>query len=779
MSTDVERDRRPSSASSPAYCNAAHNVGKIVLSVTNTGTIGTSLSVTGSAFDCFTGERIPSCEYPKGSRLQYLFGGSLWIGAVIGEDTLVSTGADGWNTAGNEFHPDESGMIYRSTLNPGLPGFEDAVSEQDYVAVYYDTCTVCSGITTDPVDYRPHIPLNLKVTQESFAWSYPQAEDFVLFNYALKNIGSETINDLYLGVYVDGDVHAEALVGEGAQDDITGYLQSAEAFYLPEECAGDAEVNLAWIADNDGDLGQPVYPYVPDVTGLRVIRTPLNNPDISYNWWISNGYPPYDFGPQKKTSYRDFGTGGLGTPVGDRNKYHVLRNGEFDYDQIRVATTGINDTTWVAPPPGPVYQWADGMDTRYLLSCGPFDLEPGQEVPLVLAYVAGEGFHSVVDNLSNLPDNPDAYYDNVDFSDLAKNAVWADWIYDNPGVDTDGDGYFGEYVLCGESTTWVKGDGVPDWRAAAAPEAPAMWLEAEPSAIRVRWNGHNSETGIDWFSRVHDFEGYHAYLSTSGASGDFVRIAGYDIEDYVRYRWDAALHEWSPDIYPFSIGDLRCRYASGGCDDQSWHPLDYTREVPFIVSGTDSVLYFEPLGPNSCVFGLETPFLKRYPLAPKPPYATPEDVPTDSVAFYLTDDGYFKYYEYQFLIDGLLPGTEYWVSMAAYDFGSVSSPGVALESKITDNMASAVPLTGTGACCVGRIGNVNCSQDDTPSIGDVMELIDHVYISGAPLCCVSEADINQSGGVSPTEEDISLADIMALIDYLFISQQPTPECLQQ
>jgi len=91
---------RPSSdhpsATTPAYCNTYHNVGRIALEVSNDGTFAsTALNVSGNQRDCFTNETLPTCEFPKRSRTSYCFGAALWIGAVVGRDTLVSTGADG------------------------------------------------------------------------------------------------------------------------------------------------------------------------------------------------------------------------------------------------------------------------------------------------------------------------------------------------------------------------------------------------------------------------------------------------------------------------------------------------------------------------------------------------------------------------------------------------------------------------------------------------------------------------------------------------------------
>lgn len=85
-------------------------------------------------------------------------------------------------------------------------------------------------------------------------------------------------------------------------------------------------------------------------------------------------------------------------------------------------------------------------------------------------------------------------------------------------------------------------------------------------------------------------------------------------------------------------------------------------------------------------------------------------------------------------------------------------------------------------CCNGRTGDANGMDGDQPSIGDVSVMIDAKFISmscDGLLPCISEADINQSGGSDPICDDISIGDISILIDYLFItgSSLGLPNCL--
>jgi len=753
---------------SPAYCVAAHNVGKIVLSVTNHGVFGTGFAIP-SPIDCFTAESVPSCEYPKGSNQQYLFAGAFWIGAVVGNDTLVSLGADGWQKCW-ELYPDESpfgDMIRRSTLDPESPEYNGAISEQDYIAVYTDTFTSgVSGLCPDYMDGRPHMPLNIEVTQRSYSWSYGYAEDFVLFDYSIKNIGGVALNNVYMGIYVDGDVLKQGGIG-GYEDDICGFITSYDMQY--GACEYTDTVNAAWIADNDGDFFGLGIDQVPHVTATRVLRTPSDSLEISFNWWISNGNVSYDFGPRMKIGdFRDFGTGGLGTPMGDRNKYYMLRNGEFDYDQIFTESITPEDPLWMYPNQTIAHSYSIGYDTRYLLSFGPFDIFAGQSLPITFAYVGGEFLHVNVTNYSDYLLNsyqPEIYYDNLEFTDLVTNANWASWIYDNPGVDTDGDFYYGEYNLCCDGgqcdTVWRTGDGVPDFSGAAPPSAPKLWADAEASSITLRWNGLASETEHDIFSHTIDFEGYNVYLSLEGTPSSYVKLAGYDIENYNKYVFNFDRGVWEIRDMPFTLEELRCLYGAlpNPCQDYSFDPLAYTENAPFAFS-PDSVFYFEAMGLNT-VLGVTTPIVKRYPSEPYPSTLIPDSANSSE----LTDDGYLKYFEYELIIESLLPAQDYWVNVTAFDFGNGQAGMQPLETSV-----SLGALQVTTPCCIGLTGNVDCSVSEDPDITDITRLIDNIYLSHSPLCCLEEADCNGSGG----QPDIT--DITLLIDHLYLSHSPLADC---
>jgi hypothetical protein len=80
---------------------------------------------------------------------------------------------------------------------------------------------------------------------------------------------------------------------------------------------------------------------------------------------------------------------------------------------------------------------------------------------------------------------------------------------------------------------------------------------------------------------------------------------------------------------------------------------------------------------------------KLYPDQPFPSHPDPDSARPEE----LTEDGYFKYFEYEYVIDDLLPTVPYWVNVTAFDFGSPSSGLPSLESSVTVGAKSAYPLS--------------------------------------------------------------------------------------
>ena len=124
-----------------------HLVGNLRVTIGNFGQFGRTES------RCLL-ERVPGVEFPAGSGIHFFHGG-LWVGAKTDSYTVVSTalcvGAPPYPI---EFwaEPPPSGDMIERTVLPMLPReqgslcsevkqTDEAISEQDILAVYYDTLT--------------------------------------------------------------------------------------------------------------------------------------------------------------------------------------------------------------------------------------------------------------------------------------------------------------------------------------------------------------------------------------------------------------------------------------------------------------------------------------------------------------------------------------------------------------------------------------------------------------------------------------------------------------
>ncbi|MBK7141514.1 MAG: hypothetical protein IPH75_05500 [bacterium] len=688
----------------------AHSRGNMQLALANNGTFGTY----GQELpDPFTGLQIPSCIYPKNSALVYLYVGAFWIGAIVGEDTLVSCGTeDFYQTL--EFQPEvpdcddafaRNGFCYYSIDEQSDFYTPQAFSEQDLICSYVDTFSSPAIVSPDPVDNRSHRPLGIRVTQRSMAWSYSYADDFILFDYQIENIGDDLLNDVYMSIWVDGDAwHTSRNSPEGWNDDLVGFYREHPA---PEGCGFVDTVNIAYHADADGDPGGSSWDSrsTRAVVGTRVVRTPADSLEYSFNWWIINySDPKFDFGPRKTGSVGDpFRNmeGRLGTPTGDANKYYVMSRREFDYDLLYTAIDH-SDSGWLRPPANAV-EVASGYDARYLLSFGPFDLAPGQQLPISFAWAGGENFHQEPDDFARLfrPSAPDPYYQSLSFDNLAANARWASWVYDNPGIDTDGDGYVGKFRICTKDsvieridttitefdtlidtlfravladTFFYEGDNVPDFRGAGPPPAPLLRVIPSLGKLTLRWNGYRSETSKDIFLGKVDFEGYRMYIGLDSRPGSMSLSASYDREDYNRFvlkQTGPGTFAWSLTEIPFTLDSLRTIF-----DDPVFDPSAHPLANPYQFG--DSLFYFEPQDYNSSSLGLQGGIRKAYPDAVVPPSDTA--LWTDDLVTYEHGEPLPRYYEYEFDLENLLPSIPYYVSVTAFDFGSPKAGLLSLET---------------------------------------------------------------------------------------------------
>lgn len=433
-------------------------MGNINMCQTNWGNMGSrGRQMNESLGGCFNPQPdsevpAPSFEFPKDSGLEYLFSGAIWFGAKINDFPYVSVGWDGFDWV-YEMWPDGPaplGSIEEYSKNPESSCYSPfAISDHDITTRYSDTLLIKSicwcGPFWDYVDMRWHRPLGVEIVQKNYSWLEQGLQDIIISEYSIKNIGEEILEDVYVGLFLDTDIceYVYPYFSQDYMDDITGFLKKFEI------APGDTEeVNIAWAADIDGwaECDGGVQWIVRDIIGTKILGVSPSNVQFSYNWWISCPFGlPNDWGPwtienQTKWAQENCYTPGdtlfphdaLGTPGGDCSKYFIMSNGETDYDQVYSCTWPLDhpEEGWLNPSEI-CTTFADGNDTRFLLSFGPFEeFMPGDSISFAVAYIMGENFHTDPDNGQNLPANPDSFYAHVDFSDLVNKALLAQRTYD-------------------------------------------------------------------------------------------------------------------------------------------------------------------------------------------------------------------------------------------------------------------------------------------------------------------------------------------------------------
>jgi hypothetical protein len=697
-----------------------HTIGNIAFSFTNWGQFGNGRRV--GCCDYCTAEPAKSWEFPMGSGLDYLGTGGLWVGAIRGADTLVSLSTDGID-APTEFFPRPApdGAILERTIRPVLKAgssrrcfdvlfSKDAVSEQDLITYYYDTVTNAAYSYPDRFDGRVHKPLGLEIIQKSYSWSYDYAQDFVIMDLGLHNLSDDDLHKVYVGIFMDHDVGHFRLTWGPNWDDITGFIGAVPSALAPGVLD---TLNISWTADNDGDpgLGRFTNLSITGVAGVRVLKSPAPNLKFSFNWWASNTVASRDWGPNKKIRQITYRKGSLGTPLGDVNRYLMLSNGEQDYDEIESAIDHQNEG-WLPPPKDAQLagDLADGYDTRYLFSFGPFDIAQDSTLNLALAFVAGADLHTQARNFGRYfdPSDPELFRQHLDFSHLIRNAQWAGWVYDTPGYDTDGDGYRGEYHIVGNDTAYFRGDGVPDFQGPPPPPAPDLRFLTEQGKVIMRWNGARSETALDYFSGTADFEGYRVYMSRTGRLDDYALLTQRDNINYIRLKYQPSFDRWAVNGRPMTVDSLQVLYddlVDSVYNFRPFHPDSFSvrlveramREVVLDEvdrSRLDTNYYcFEPFNSNDkvndtamatladcCSSDVLGVIRKRFPFATKA-----DTVVEDGVA-------YPAFYEYEYALEGVHVAEPIFLSVTAFDFGDPEIGLSTLESSPGANAEEVWPI---------------------------------------------------------------------------------------
>ena len=361
------------------------DVGELHINITNHGLIGSQFT-TSLPFS-----KAPSAEWPGGSGHEYLWGAGLWIGGMINGQAAVSTGQPerelrpgsslfdtiyearngkvirpwpsdvptGNRLPNSRADDDQDGKYDEDFLN-GIDDDRDGQIDEDFgqLGDQMFTCTMYDDTPLSREIYSEHNPLNLSIVQHAATWYREDLEDIVILDYDIYNHGFKTLDDLYLGFYVDCDIQRRGETSTG-HDDLAGFYNGA----VRGSDGSFHRIQLAWMRDAD-----PINP-LPGWFGTIL---------LDHKTDFSGTIAPHRV---KVQSYQIFATNARviqdGEPKSDEDRYYLMSRNQYDPDR-RIDKPG---------------------DLKYMISSGPFSyIKPGQKLNYRLAMVVGHGQAGMLEN---------------------------------------------------------------------------------------------------------------------------------------------------------------------------------------------------------------------------------------------------------------------------------------------------------------------------------------------------------------------------------------------
>ena len=390
-----------------SWNRVAHSQGNLQLTIEPGQWGGTPWSQTGylPVYDPITGDSIYGCEYPRGSQRMY-WSGDLVLGAVSGRDTLAT-----WIWG--------SGIGDRASLwkirssHPSSPYYSrHASSDLDLECLLHDTVTR-PIIYWTRWEWAPHLPLEVIGRQRSMAWSGSLVDDFILIDYEITNVGVEVLRDAYVGLWC---ASYEPFPNTGNGDNLTGFLSQ---YRFSDLCEHVDVINLAYSMDADGDPegGRFSLQSRRGSVGVMLLGSSSDDLDIGYTWVVWDAAEAEDWGPRRRQTehepYRSFNPY-FAWPGSDRNLYYILSHPHIAYDQMFSA---VDHFGWL-PAWKYAEQVASGWPFQVFYSFGPFEIPAKDKISFTIAVVGGDNVHN--DPFAYFdPNNPQPYYDQLDFSELA------------------------------------------------------------------------------------------------------------------------------------------------------------------------------------------------------------------------------------------------------------------------------------------------------------------------------------------------------------------------
>jgi len=420
-------------------------IGNIAITVTNFGSIGHGFRLW---------PQQPSMQYPRGSGIEHLFVGGLWVGAGsdgAGGGTRVTTGAVDVSSIrtgvseGFEFTTGtDSRVLERSSL-PDDPFYDPkAISHQDFLADFTDVNTINPNQNNEPIPN--HNPLGINVHLETYAFNFSFADNFVIFNYTIRNTNKYSLDSIYVGLWADLVVR-----NTNVTPPTTG-----SPFYSHGGLGYIDSLHMAYAYDYDGDGG-----LADNYAAMKFLgSTPFESQTIYNAWQFRNSGDPTYF-----------------SPFSDPDRYAKMSVG-----LVPVQITNM-------PKPS---------NFMTLISVGPYSrIAGGDSINVVFAVMAAK-------KKTASPTTDDSPGQKVN---LLLASEWSQRTYN--GEDRNGNG------IQDAGERWTNSGQPKRYFLPAPPDAPHVKIIPKDKTVEIFWD-NASEASVDPISNQKDFEGYRIYGTPVG-----------------------------------------------------------------------------------------------------------------------------------------------------------------------------------------------------------------------------------------------------------------------
>jgi hypothetical protein len=425
------------------------NAGNIAITVSNYGVIGHGFRLWPTQ---------PSFQYPRGSGIEHLYAGGPWIGANTPNGIRVTTAAVDVGSLragamrGFEFTTGlDSRVIERSSLPDNKYFHPEAISHQDLMADFSDTNSTNPNQRNEPIS--DHNPMGIAIHLETYAFNYSFADNFVIFNYWIKNVSKGDLDSVYVGMYGDLVVRNTNITPPTSG---TPFFNKGGVGYIDS-------LNLAYAYDYNGDGGE-----ADTYGGFKFLGSTPHKTRTSYQTW--------QFGNTTDPTYF--------FPSTDPDKYTKMATGLLPV-QIQAVAKPLNNMT--------------------LITTGPFSrIASGDSINVVFALLAAKMI-----SWNAPPPDPDQPSNRKLLNQACE---WAQRTYN--GEDRNGNGVQDSNEVwtnrSGNGMPMPKRYFLP-----SPPSTPHVKIVLSDKQADVYWDG-SAEASVDPISNRKDFEGYRIYGTNPG-----------------------------------------------------------------------------------------------------------------------------------------------------------------------------------------------------------------------------------------------------------------------